>query len=181
MHIKNRQQILVAAAIAVVALFALDKILVSPLIKAWQERTKSITELRNRVANGRGLVSRERGLRNHWAEMQTNSLPANRSLAEQKVLDSFNRWAQDSRVTITSVSPQWRDQEDYSTLQCRVEGSGSLERITQFLHKLEKDSMALRFESVELSSRDTEGQQISLAMQLSGLVLIGNSKNAGSQ
>ena len=53
--------------------------------------------------------------------------------------------------------------------------------VTQFLHKMEKDSMALRLESVELSSRDTEGQQISLAMQLSGLVLGGNPKNAGSQ
>lgn len=181
MQIKNRQQILIAVAIAVVALFALDKLVISPLTKAWQDRSKAIAELRNRVANGRSLVGRERGLRNHWTEMQTNSLPANRSLAEQKVLDAFNRWAQDSRINITSVSPQWRDQEDYTTLQCRVEGSGSLERITQFLHKMEKDSMALRLETVELSSRDTEGQQISLAMQVSGLVLGANTKTAGSQ
>jgi Tfp pilus assembly protein PilO len=181
LQIKNRQQILIAAAVAVVALFALDKIVISPLTAAWRERSKSVSELRNRVANGRSLVGRERSLRNHWAEMQTNALPANRSLAEQKVLDSFNRWAQDSRLTITSVSPQWRDQEDYSTLQCRVEGSGNLERVTQFLHKMEKDPMALRLETVELSSRDTEGQQISLAMQVSGLVLGGNGKNAGSQ
>ena len=50
MQIKNRQQILIAAAIVVVALFALDKIVISPLTKAWQDRSKSVTELRNRVA-----------------------------------------------------------------------------------------------------------------------------------
>ena len=31
--------------------------------------------------------------------------------------------------------------------------------------------MALRLESVELSARDKEGQQLSLGLQLSGLVL----------
>ena len=180
MQIKNRQQLLVVIALSVVALFALDRIVLTPLTSAWQSRSKNITDLRNRLANGNNLIHRELGLRNHWAEMQTNALPANRSLAEQRVLDAFNRWAQESRLNVTSVSPQWHDQEDYSTLQCRVEATGSLDRVTQFLHKLEKDPMALRLETIELSSRDAEGLQISLALQVSGLVLSPPAKTSGT-
>ena len=36
--------------------------------------------------------------------------------------------------------------------------------------------MALRLESLEISSRDTEGQQLSVGLQISGLVLVASQK-----
>ena len=36
MQIKNRQQILTIAAVAVVALFASDKLLITPLTRSWK-------------------------------------------------------------------------------------------------------------------------------------------------
>ena len=41
----------------------------------------------------------------------------------------------------------------------------------QILYDLEKDPMALKLELVELSSHDTEGQQMLLGLQVSGLIL----------
>ena len=171
MNLKNRQQLLMILAIGVVALFAADKIIISPLISAWKSRSKQIDDLRSQVSRGQSLVRRDQSLREHWDRMRTNALPANRSLAEQRVTEAFERWAQDSRISLTSVSPQWKDTEDYSTLQCRLEGTANLEAIRRFLYDMEKDPMALRLETVEVSTRDPEGQQLSLGLQVSGLVL----------
>ena len=45
MQIKNRQQLLVFGAIAIVALFAADKIIFTPLGSFWTARSKEIKKL----------------------------------------------------------------------------------------------------------------------------------------
>jgi hypothetical protein len=107
--------------------------------------------------------------------MNSNTLPPTPSLAEQKVFKAFEKWAQDSRVSVTSMAPQWkRDSDDYSTLQCRIEATGDLTAVTKFLYDMEKDPTALRLENLEISSRDNEGLQLAVGLQVSGLVLAQN-------
>ena len=62
------------------------------------------------------------------------------------------------------------------TLNCRVEASGDLGTLSRFIYDIEKDPMALKLESVELSARDTTGQQLTLNLQISGLVLVSQSQ-----
>jgi len=170
--IKNRQQILMIAAISVVALFAADKLLLTPLGNFWSARSKTIVELKKKVESGGQLAQRDKSLHARWDQMRTNTLPNNPSRAEQQLLRAFDRWSQDSRISITSLSPQWKhDADEYMTLQCRVEASGNMNALSRFLYDVEKDPMALRLEVVEINSRDPDGQQLALGLQVSGLVL----------
>ena len=172
MNIKNRQQLLTVSALAIVALFAADKLLLGPLTASWKHRSTRLAALRSQVAAGSSMVRREQALRGSWERMRTNTLPNNPSLAEQQVLKAFDRWSQESRISVTSISPQWKhESDDFITLQCRVEASGNLQTLSRFLYDIEKDPMALKLESVEISSRDTDGQQLALGLQVSGLVL----------
>lgn len=172
MTLKNRQQVLIVAAVALVAIFAGDSLLFKPLMAAWNDRSAAVAKLRQQVNEGTKLVRREPSLRGSWDYMRTNTLPAETSLAEQEVLKAFDFWSQDSHVSILSITPQWkRDNEDYITLQCRVDAAGNLATITRFLYDVEKDPLALKLETVELTARDNEGQQLALTLQISGLVL----------
>jgi hypothetical protein len=170
--IKNRQQLLMIAVAAVVALFLADKVLYTPLTGWWTERSKAISELRDKVARGKNMIDREHALRATWERMRTNTLPIDESLAEEQVLKAFRKWERDSRVTITSISPQAKhDSDEYTTIQCRIEASGNIDSMNHFLYDLERDPMALKLELVELSAHDTEGQQLLLGLQVSGLIL----------
>ena len=172
MKIDNRQRLLALAAIAVVGLFAADKVLLTPLTHFWKDRAARIAELRKQVEDGRQLLQREQVLRRRWETMRTNTLPINPPLAEQQVLKAFDRWWQESRVSITGINSQWRrDTDDFMTLECRVDASGNLAALSQFLYYIEKDPMALKLETVDVSARDNEGQQLTLGLQISGLVL----------
>ena len=172
MKINNRQQLLTIAAVAVVAFFAADKLVFTPLSHAWSARSKRVADLRKQVAEGTSLIGREKSLRSRWDVMRTNTLPNNESAAEQQLLQALDRWARDSNLTITSFGQQWKhENDDYMTLLCRVEAAGSMERVRHFLYDLEKDPMALKLESLEISSRDAEGQQLAVGFQISGLVL----------
>jgi hypothetical protein len=172
MQIKNRQQLLIIVAVAAIALFAGDWLVLSPLIKAWSTRAKHITELRQQITRGKMLVHREQSVRSRWEQMSRNALTNNTSAAEQKVFQAIDLWAQDSGVTVSSITPQWKhDSDDYTTYECRVDAAGDLGKLSRFLYSIERSPMALKLELVELGARDKEGQQLSLGLQFSGLVL----------
>jgi hypothetical protein len=170
--IKNRQQMLAVVAAAVVVLFIADKLIIDPLTSRWTARTKLIADLRKKVDDGHSLIRREQSLRGRWEQMRANTLPNNQSLAEQQVLKAFDRWCQESRVTPASISSQWKhDADDFMTVEYRVEASGNLPAVARFLHDVEKDPMALKLQNVEISAHDNNGQQLTLGLQISGLVL----------
>lgn len=172
MKIKNRQQLLAILAGVAIALFIGNKVIFEPLTSAWKSRTAQIARLRQDVQAGQSLINRERSLREQWQEMRTNTLTSNASLAEQQVLKTVDHCASDSRASITAINNQWKhDSDDYMTLECRVEASGDLSTLAHFLYNLEKDPMALKLQSVEIGSRDNNGRQLTLGLQISGLVL----------
>jgi len=172
MNINKRQQLLAILAIGVVAIWAGDKLLFTPLAKLWKQRVVQIADLRKSVNQGAQLLDRKNGIHSRWDLMRTNTLPTENSVAENQVLRAFDRWSQDSRISITSIKPQWKhNADDYVTLECRVDAFGSLPTLTRFLYDVEKDPLALKVEAVEITSRDNDGQQLSLALQVSGLSL----------
>jgi len=172
MNINNRQQLLTIAAAAAVAFLVSDKLIFSPLTRSWKERAARIVELRKSVTQGAQLLEREQSIRSRWESMRTNTLPSESSVAENQVLKAFDRWSQESQISITSIKTQGkRNADDYMTLECHVDGFGNLSTITRFLYNIENDPMALRVESVEISARDNDGQQLTLSLQVSGLLL----------
>ena len=69
--------------------------------------------------------------------------------------------------------PQWKNEStNYLTLTCRVETSGNLGRLSQFLYGLERGPMALRLDSLELNAHDKGGQQMTLSTEINGLALV---------
>lgn len=174
MNANNRQQLLVVIAAAGVVLLACDSLLVTPLQRLWRERGAKIVELRKLVAQGTSILEREKNLRSRWESMRTNTLGSDVSVAENQVLKAFDKWALDSRIGINSIKPQGKSQRDgdeYTTLECRVDAVGSLSALTRFIYEVEKDPMALKVENLEISSRDTQGKQLSLRLQVNGLIL----------
>jgi len=165
---------LLIVAGAVIGLLVADKLVITPLTAAWKARATRIADLRKKVDDGAKLIQRADALESRWAMMRTNALPNNNSLAEQQVLNAFDRWSQDARISVNSITPQWRrDRDDLVTLQCRVDAAGSVGTLARFLFNVERDPMALKIEAVEIAARDKDGQNLSLGLQISGLVLNG--------
>jgi Tfp pilus assembly protein PilO len=173
MKIENRQQLLIVVTLGLLALYAGNLLVYGPLVKWWDARQDRIKELRQEVKEGRFLVRRESYIRGEWANMRTNALPNDPSQAEQQLLRAFNGWASDSNVNVSSITPQWQnDQDDYSTLDCRVEASGDLASLSRFIYAIESDPMALQLASIELTASDDKGQQLTLGLDVNGLALI---------
>jgi len=172
MKINNRQQLLAVAAMAAVALLAADRLVFTPLTQWWKARSATLIELRHQIDAGTVLLQRDAVIRRRWEQMRATTLPRNPSLAEQQLLKAFDEWSQRCHVSLTSIMPQWKhDADEYMTLECRVEATGDLETLSQFLYNIETGPPALKVEAMELNAHDDTGQQIILGLQVSGLVL----------
>jgi Tfp pilus assembly protein PilO len=177
MKIENRQQFLLQLTIATLVLYVGVNFILTPLGGWWSARQTQIKELRTRVREGQQLVNRAPGIRSRWAEMQTNALPANPSLAEQQLLKAVDEWSRNSGAEVTSLMPQWKSEStNYLMLTCRVETSGNLGTLSKFLYDLEKGPLALRLDSVEIGARDKDGQLMTLSTEINGLALLPQEK-----
>jgi hypothetical protein len=178
MKTDNRQKVLIALTAVVAALFVGDRLAYSPLLHLWQARQAEIKKLGAQVIEGNALIKREQVIRDRWDGMRQNMLPDNQSLAQEQMLKAFQDWAQESGVSLNGTVPQWKNGEtdDYKTLVCRVDASGSLWMLSRFIYDVEKGPLGLKLESVDLNSRDNSGQQLTLGLQVSGLVLTAQAK-----
>ena len=172
MNIQNRQQLLGVLAIAIVALWAGDKLVLTPLWNSWKGRADKITKLRTDYQTGSRRLAWEASIQADWNRMRTNTLTGDLAAGETQMLKAFERWSRDSGVTISSVRPQRKpNAEEYSTIECTVDASGNLGTLTRFLYEIERDPLGLKVDLVRLNSRDGTGQQLELALQVSGLLL----------
>ena len=173
MKIDNRQRLLAVLAIVIVALFVADKMILTPLTESWKSRSAAIGELRKSIEKGNGLIQREAQTRERWNEVRKSTLPVNASQAEKELFAAFEKWSAESKVSVSSVRPQWKKgtTDDYSVLECRVDAAGSLPVLAKFLHSIESSPIAVRTESVEFTSRDNNGEQIALGLLISAVRL----------
>ena len=177
MKIKNRQDFLVMVTVGVVVLAVVVNFILPPVQGWWSDRQKEISDLRDKVRDGKGMIARDKFTRDHWKEMRENSLPASAPEAEQQFLKAIDGWSRDSGVEITSITPQWKSEStNYMTLNCRVETGGDLNSLSKFIYDIEKGPMPLRLDTVELSSHDNSGQQMTLGLDINGLALLQNNQ-----
>ncbi len=172
MNSANREKILlIAAAVAVVILFG-DKFVIGPLLSSWDDRSSRIEELDKKVVRGRALMDRESAIRRRWMQIWQAGIPKTKSVSENQVLESVDRWARDSRISFTAIKPNWRTSDKgHLTLECRANGYGDLAEIVKFIHALESDALALKVDTLELTQRDEKGSSIGMNVNFSGLLL----------
>lgn len=170
----NRQRWLVILAGSAVALLVADSLVLTPLTKAWGARSAEIARLQKNVTEGRGLIERAARTQATWKDMQARALPAEPAQAEQDLISAFDRWGRASGIELGSIKPQWKRgaSSRYSLLECRIDATGSLATLSRFLYEVEKSTLALRVDAVELTARDDMGQKLTLGLLVSGLRLV---------
>jgi len=172
MNLNKRQQLLAVIAIVAVGLYVADRLVLTPLVKTFDARSKRIRALRQQVDGGTDTLKREGAWREQWDRMRTNTLSSAKPEAESQMLKAFERWSRDGGVSVSSIRPLWKDaEEDFKTLECRADVGGSLSAIARFLYQIERDPLGVKVDSLELTARTTEGSQLAMVIQVSGLLL----------
>jgi len=172
METKSREKLLLIAVGACAVLWLLNLLVVSPLTNAWHSRSDEIVKLKKEIADGAILVRREAAVRDRWDNMRANALASNPTVAERQMFTAFDHWGSSGGGAEGSFRPQVTEGDtNFSTVECRSDVSGSLDKVRDFLRAMSKDPLANKVDSFEVTSRDDNGRQLVLGLSLSGLVL----------
>jgi hypothetical protein len=176
--IENRQKFLIVIAAVALALFLGNSAVYEPLKQAWLDRAKHIADLKQQVAMDKSLLRRKTEILARWQYMQTNVLPVNPSQAGSAILKAKDEWVRKSNVSLDGFSPQLKqdttDQDStnvVTTWECRTDASGNMRSLMNFLWAVESDPMGVQLEDIEISAKDNAGEELTLGLTLSALVL----------
>lgn len=166
---KSRETLLKIGVGVVVGLFLLDRLVLEPAIDSWKAQGEQLATLREKVQRGRALIEREQSIRTRWADMLRLDLAEDSSAAENDVFKALNRWARESRINFTNLTPQWRAHDDagYDTFECRATATGDQASLARLVYEIETDPLPAHVEDCELTARDPKGQQLSLSLRFS--------------
>ncbi|MEA3188699.1 MAG: hypothetical protein QOD99_2529 [Chthoniobacter sp.] len=168
MRSDRRQLLLKIIAGAIVGLFLLDRMVISPAMAGWKDQSERIATLKQKVERGNQLLDRAQSIRQRWTHMMSNDLPEDVSAAENEVFKGISRWARDSRVSFTSLTPQWRSHDEgYDTYECRAAATGDQASLARLIYEIETDPLPARVQECELTARDAKGAQLNLSLHFS--------------
>ena len=168
----QREKLLKFGAIAIVALFLLDRIVITPALASWSEQSDRILALQQKVQRGHQLIERQDAIRARWGQMMRANLPTEVSAAEKEAFQAISRWANDSGISFASLTPQWdKDNEGYQTYECRATANGSQAQFAHFIYDMETDPIPVNLEEFEISTRDEHGAQLTMTARFTFLRL----------
>jgi hypothetical protein len=173
LNIPDRQRTLVIITGVALGLLILEYWVRVPLTNLWQSHAAEIAKLQKSVAAGKYTIARASQIERRWADMQANALPKDPAQAEQDVISAFDRWGRANNIELSSIRPQWKrgGTDRYSLLECRVDATGTIPTLSRFIYELERSPLALRVDSIEMTSRDDSGSKLTLGLIVSGLRL----------
>jgi hypothetical protein len=167
-RIENREAFLKMLVAIGAGLFLLDWMVLTPAGKRWTAQGERITALEEKVTKGHRLLEHEKSLRAKWDDMQHSDLDNEISAAEDQAYSGIAKWAAASRISTTSLSPQWRTQEeDFDLFEFRASTTGTQSSLGQFIYCLETDNLPVKLEECDLTARDAKGQQLTGALRFS--------------
>ena len=172
MGFRQREKILIIAALVCMGIFLGDRLVLTPLGRIWSRRSARIGELKKSVEKGGLLVERRADVEKRWKEITDAGLPDDPSIVEERILTRVHEWESQSGLNLTSLRPRWREPDlESKKLELRLTGSGSLESITRFLFEVEADPLPLRVEDLGLTARDKRGAILEFNLKFSSLIL----------
>jgi hypothetical protein len=179
MRSNRRETVLKIAVGVMVGLFILDRAVISPATARWKAQSERIADLRVKVNRGRQLMERERAIRSRWDEMHRTDLAEEGSAAENEVFKAIGRWGRESRISFTSLTPQWRHHDEgYDTFECRASATGDQDSLGRLIYEIESDPLPAHLQECELAARDAQGRQLNLTLRVSFMRLAASERSA---
>ncbi len=161
---KRERYIAIGAGVVIFALL-LDQVLLSPMFKRLSDANLAIEDYQSSLREANNLFDSDIAASRRWKELAGTGLKADASAAEGQLLDRVREAAQNAGLSVQSLKPDRSERVNgFYRITLRVSATGSMSRMTRFLHNLQTSKIPLRMSDLQVSARK-EGTD-DLALQL---------------
>ena len=172
MVLSKRERYIGVIAGLVLALLALDKLMISPLLDQRAALAAQINVAEGDLSKATGTIDNSVRANNNWAALAPN-VRKDASEAESQILHNVRDWAAEAGVNLASLNPQRAEREkDFFKLTFRATASGNMGQVGRFLYKIQNASMPARITDLSISNHAKEGvDDLSLSVTIATIYL----------
>jgi hypothetical protein len=162
----KRENLLIIGISAAVAIFLLDRYVVTPYNAARESIAKDHEIALDKRKQMRSLFQTERQLKRIWPDITASGLQAGASDVELQMFQALQGWAQQSGLANVSLRPErMNTQHGFVNVTVHVRGSGPTSAMAKLLWCIESAAMPVRVEAIQLAPVKGDGVD-ELQMQL---------------
>lgn len=163
----RREKLIAIAALGVVALFGLDRWLITPMLDRRDALLAEEMRLITEAQHANRLLSEKRRAMRRWEDLTREHLLADASQAESAILHAVRDWSRQAGLSLTSVQPdRTGGGEGEYVIALAASANGDMQAVARFLFQLEQADLPVRVERMRLSAAG-EGGRLNLDVRLS--------------
>lgn len=182
MKLSKRERIIAIVVVAVVTLFIIDQVFLSPLLERLSIANRSIQDGQLALKNADALRQNSVRAQRNWTEIAGDTLKRDASTAEQQLLNRIQDWAQNSNLALTSLKPERNEKEkDFDKVTIRTSANGSMSQIGRFLFALKDSRVPVRVSDLQITSRRDGTDDLTVQLGISTIYLQPEPAKNGAQ
>ena len=172
MVLSKREKIIGALAAAIIAVPALNSLVISPITTKMAVLDADIGAATDELERTGRLFETSKAARREWAAMARAALVEDRPRAESQILNNVREWAQESGISLSSLKPEREEKEkDFQKITFRATCSGGMAQIGQFLHRIQTAAIPVRITDLQLSSQRDGTDELTLSVALATIYM----------
>lgn len=172
MRMSQREKRIAMVVGVLVALLALERMLVSPLLARRESAQERVLQTSDELELARRVFETDQLSQQRWSGMIGGTLRSNAPEAEGQALDNVREWAQQAGLSLTSLRPErGQSQHGFRRITVRATGTGTMESVARFLRLLETSDIPIRVSDMTVSSRRDAADDLSVQMGLATVYL----------
>ena len=171
MVFSSRERYVGMAVAAAVAVFALDRYLLSPYLASVEKLERDQQQVTADLEQDDLLFRRQRELRQVWSQMRTSgALVFDTSEAELQLATALSGWAEQTGVRVDEKRGEQPVREgDFYRIGYRFVGGGSTAAVSKFLWLVETSRLPIRVNDLTLNPRRENTDDVTIRMTVSTL------------
>jgi len=166
--ISSRERKIAMITGVVLALFALDYLVLSPLTASREQLDVKQQSLQRELDAARKTANASRTALKKFREYRAAGLSTDASATESSLLNTLRSWAQESNLTLLSLRPdRAASGHGLNELAFQASAEGSMRSIMSFLHRIDSASLPVRVNELQIASRTENSDDLTLQMRIS--------------
>ncbi|MFT3787652.1 MAG: type II secretion system protein GspM [Tepidisphaeraceae bacterium] len=154
MALSKREKMIAIGVGAMVGLYLLDSVFVSPLFERLATANSHIDTDLKEQARGKALFDNRLRAQRRWNEIAGDTLKTDASTAEGQLLNRVRDYATAARLDVASLKPDRAEKEKgFQRITIRANATGSMAQVSRFLYALREADFPLRVSDLRVSSR----------------------------
>jgi hypothetical protein len=169
---------------ALVGLFALDRLAVSPLLAQREQLVTSIGDAELKLEQSNSLIQSKPILDRQLMDNVSKGLTKGQSEAESQLLNNLREWAQDAGLNLATLKPAGAAQpvikpggrtgekeKAFLKLTCRATGTGNTAQVARFIHRIQTASIPVRITDMTINTKKEETDDLEVSLGISTIFL----------